>query len=167
MAGRPTAVQRQLAAKIERLVKRELVRQGYRAQQPTLPLSAAKQRLQRLMLSPVNKSRDTAKSRDQHLRKRFGLSLPEFEMLSAAQQGKCAICSKPVLRLNVDHNHKTGQRRDLLCRHCNWGLGHFKDDPILLGRAIVYLRSGVEGVRFASALGNGLKVGYRPATTKK
>ena len=46
----------------------------------------------------------------------------------------CRICGA------VDHNHTTGQVRELLCENCNRGLGIFKDDPNLLHSAINYLQ---------------------------
>lgn len=51
---------------------------------------------------------------------------------------ECAICdsAEPLV---VDHDHKTGAIRGMLCNHCNRGLGHFKDDPILLELAANYL----------------------------
>lgn len=65
----------------------------------------------------------------------------ELVMAALENQTVCAICSKPSrTRLHIDHNHKTGKYRGLLCSPCNIGLGHFKDSPSLLRKAIEYLK---------------------------
>jgi len=51
---------------------------------------------------------------------------------------QCVICGAEE-KLVVDHDHKTGQVRGMLCNHCNRGLGHFRDDPMLLEFAAQYL----------------------------
>ena len=51
---------------------------------------------------------------------------------------KCQICEKEE-DLVVDHNHTTNVVRGIICNHCNRGLGHFLDNPILLKSAINYL----------------------------
>jgi hypothetical protein len=53
---------------------------------------------------------------------------------------ECVICGS-IEELVVDHCHKTNVIRGMLCNHCNRGLGHFKDDPMLLEFAKVYLQS--------------------------
>lgn len=51
---------------------------------------------------------------------------------------QCVICGSGE-KLVVDHDHTTGAVRGMLCNHCNRGLGHFRDDPILLEFAAQYL----------------------------
>lgn len=87
---------------------------------------------------------------DNHARWKYGVEHGSYDAMLAAQGGVCAICStdKPGSRLNrfhIDHCHKSTVVRGLLCEHCNRGLGMFKDDPALLGRAITYLTSAKAG----------------------
>ena len=63
------------------------------------------------------------------------------ELKSSIKQ--CVICGSEE-KLVVDHDHKTGQIRGLLCNHCNRGLGHFRDDPMLLEFAAHYLYASVD-----------------------
>lgn len=74
--------------------------------------------------------------------KRYGLTIERYNQLLETQKEKCAIClgiSKIGRKLNIDHNHKTGEVRGLLCDKCNFALGHFKDNKEYLLRAIDYL----------------------------
>jgi hypothetical protein len=73
----------------------------------------------------------------------YGMTLEEYTDLLARQGLGCAICGAPEnadgRSLHVDHDHKTGRVRGILCADCNFGLGKFKDDPELLQAAIDYL----------------------------
>ncbi len=60
---------------------------------------------------------------------------------------QCVICGAEE-KLVVDHDHKTGQIRGMLCNHCNRGLGHFKDDPMLLEFAAQYLYASVDSLKW-------------------
>lgn len=79
-----------------------------------------------------------------NLRKQFGMELEDYERLLSKQGGQCAICGKSpgVRRLAVDHDHKTGRVRGLLCGSCNTALGKLGDTAEGLTRAIQYLQSG-------------------------
>ena len=76
------------------------------------------------------------------LKHRFGLSLENYKELLKNQNNSCKICKIPCRTgkmLAVDHNHKTGNIRGLLCAYCNRALGLLNDDTQLLEEAIKYL----------------------------
>lgn len=91
---------------------------------------------------------DKAKNSD--LKKRFGITLEDYERMFAEQGGVCKICGQKESShqrdgspssLVVDHCHETQKIRGLLCHHCNRGIGLLKDDPEILMSAIKYLQS--------------------------
>lgn len=67
----------------------------------------------------------------------FGLPVEEIVAFLAAHNG-CSICGGPAE--HIDHDHKTGVLRGMLCQQCNRGIGMFRDDPTILDRAADYLR---------------------------
>lgn len=72
----------------------------------------------------------------------YGLASGQFEQLYRHQGQVCAICRRATgrsRRLSVDHDHKTGLVRGLLCRPCNDLLGHLRDDPEAARRVVDYL----------------------------
>lgn len=78
-------------------------------------------------------------------KRKWGLSIEEFEAMIKKQDGKCAICSTNVPGgahnvWHIDHDHETDEIRGLLCSKCNIGLGHFQDDFELLQKASEYLK---------------------------
>lgn len=71
----------------------------------------------------------------------YGLSHEEFEQLLEKQGGACPGCDAALIETTacVDHCHKTGRVRGLLCRKCNLSAGHANDDPDTLRRLAAYL----------------------------
>lgn len=72
------------------------------------------------------------------LRTRYGLTIEEKQALEKTQNGVCAIC-KTNRKLYVDHCHKTGLIRGLLCNNCNSGIGYFAESATSLLAAAEYL----------------------------
>lgn len=80
---------------------------------------------------------------------RYGLTIDAYKSMLKAQGGVCKICGQPPCdrwkRLHVDHDHSTQAVRGLLCHFCNTALGNFKDNPLLLAKAIYYLKENSVG----------------------
>lgn len=81
------------------------------------------------------------------LRKNYSISLEEYQNLYELQNGLCGICNSVGFKISknqrqnivIDHCHKSGKVRGLLCHNCNRGLGLFKDSKEYLYNAILYL----------------------------
>lgn len=89
------------------------------------------------------------KNRNTHLRKTYGIGLAEYEAIFEAQGRVCAICGRGWAldvfgrSMPVDHDHKTGTIRGVLCVYCNrHRLGRGREDVTLLRRQIDYLENG-------------------------
>jgi len=79
---------------------------------------------------------------DAHRFRTYGLSVPDFNRLLAQQNGVCAICREPEREersLSVDHDHRTGRVRSLLCSGCNKAIGFLRESPLLARAAATYL----------------------------
>jgi len=84
------------------------------------------------------------KGQDFYLKRIYGISLEDYMLMFERQNGRCAICShvfdiKYKKNIHVDHCHRTGKVRGLLCSLCNAGLGNFKDNQEFLRNAASYL----------------------------
>ena len=115
---------------------------------------ADRERIQALRLAGLttNNDRDYQTAANfKHTLRKFGMSLDDYETLLEKQGGVCVICQKPETaksrldhkprRLAIDHDHKTGRVRGLLCMRCNNRLGWFeKDDSSWIESADRYLK---------------------------
>jgi hypothetical protein len=85
------------------------------------------------------------------LQRRFGIGVEQYQSMLDSQGGVCAICKRSdnvidrrtgkPRALAVDHCHRAGHVRKLLCQGCNQGLGNFRDSPELLRAAAAYLEN--------------------------
>lgn len=80
--------------------------------------------------------------------KKRGLDENQFNGILVKQNYVCAICLKAetrkykngtIARLSIDHNHRTGKIRGLLCSKCNFAIGQLDDNPYLCEKAAKYL----------------------------
>lgn len=77
------------------------------------------------------------------LKNKYGITLKQYDEMFEQQNEVCAICGGINIngrRLGVDHNHKTGEIRALLCNSCNHIIGDAKENIIILQSAINYLK---------------------------
>jgi len=85
---------------------------------------------------------------DRDLRQLYNITEEQYNIMLKEQNGVCAICHNPesskckgtLRRLAVDHNHKTGLVRGLLCSSCNRLLGSAKDNVEVLRDSMLYLQ---------------------------
>ena len=95
----------------------------------------------KLINDPDLKEKKKIADRIGWLRKEYGLSVETYNHMVDAQKNRCKICHTKFTKVPcVDHCHKTGKVRGLLCRACNVGLGAFRDTEKLFLRAIKYLK---------------------------
>jgi hypothetical protein len=89
-----------------------------------------------------NKPKKPLEQRRQSILKKYGLTVVEYDEMLRKQNGVCAICggtNSDGKGLFIDHDHKTGRIRGLLCNDCNLGIGRLKDSVGILTKAIGYL----------------------------
>ncbi len=87
---------------------------------------------------------DRLKAKSRMLKHRYGISIEDYNIMYENQNGACGICNEQRHLgtdngLYVDHNHKTGAVRGLLCPNCNAAIGKLKESQELLLSAIQYL----------------------------
>lgn len=93
--------------------------------------------------SKENKDRTRVKDRMSQIKRVYGLSAEGYYLLFTYQLGSCAICEKELefigQHTHVDHDHKTGKVRGILCNLCNHLIGESLENTIILRKAIDYL----------------------------
>lgn len=103
--------------------------------------------------NPESRIKDAAKKKSKYdtkkesisRRKRiYDLDDSSYQEMLTSQNNSCAICNKQFIDSlpQIDHCHKTGKIRGILCLLCNTGIGKLQDDPTLLLKAVDYLEKG-------------------------
>jgi hypothetical protein len=90
---------------------------------------------------PRNRNKTYEEARISRIRM-YGISVEQYEQMLASQNGGCYICGKlpeGKRALDIDHDHKTGKVRGLLCSNHNRALGLMEDNPDLLLKSVEYL----------------------------
>jgi len=89
--------------------------------------------------------------RKAHVKSKYGVSLEWIDEQLEMNNHECPLCNTKIIKgknLAVDHCHDTGDARAVICRTCNSAMGHLKDSPELLEKAMEYLKkSGTMGIR--------------------
>jgi len=92
-----------------------------------------------------NLEKDRLYRYEHHLKKSYGMSLEDKKLLLEQQNNVCKTCASPLIHTEkkccVDHDHKTGRVRGILCSNCNIVLGMIKENTITLSNMIEYIRS--------------------------
>lgn len=86
------------------------------------------------------------KRKEIDLKRAYGITLSDFAQMMKQQDDRCLICKTRFgpgkqLEPNIDHCHKTGKIRGILCGGCNRGIGYMQDNPVILRAAIRYLKA--------------------------
>jgi len=90
-----------------------------------------------------NPERAAQVSASSRLLRRYGITLLDKRRMMEAQGGACALCRRPLpsqlFNCVIDHCHKTGRIRGVICRSCNVALARFGDDASAINKLIQYL----------------------------
>jgi len=112
---------------------------------PQASLSLRRKQRLRIPMTSAEKIQLNAELQSYARRWKYGLTDIEIHEISLKQGEKCAICQSTLdatdrrRSFHIDHDHITNIVRGILCGGCNTGLGAFKDNIIVLQRAILYL----------------------------
>ena len=93
----------------------------------------------------ANKARADRLSRKSYLRKKYGITIEQYEAMICEHNNVCVICFRSPrgngsrAKLHIDHCHETGKIRGLICPNCNTALGMVEDNTNILKRMIEYV----------------------------
>jgi len=107
------------------------------------PEGKAKMKLAVLKWKTNNPEKYKESNRRTNLKILYDISLEGWNALFLSQDSKCAICfsEKPRGRnWHTDHCHTTGKIRGILCGWCNTGIGKLQESPVIMERAMKYLK---------------------------
>jgi Recombination endonuclease VII len=97
----------------------------------------------------INKDKKKRNKKNSKLKYKYGITINDFDAMFVKQNKCCAICLKDLSDsalmeryTHVDHCHRTGVVRGILCTGCNFTLGHCKDSVVILENCIKYLENG-------------------------
>jgi hypothetical protein len=91
-------------------------------------------------VKPKRKAASKEVQRNRAMKHRYGITQAQYLQMLAAQRGLCFICQRPPKSqpLYVDHNHKTGEIRKLLCAGCNSAVGYAEKEDNFMWNVIMY-----------------------------
>jgi hypothetical protein len=96
----------------------------------------------------LDRKQNPEKMRKQHIQYTYGLSWDEYQAILARQGGVCGMCKTKSKRpLCVDHCHKTGMVRGILCSPCNLTIGLCRDSTKITRAATAYLEAAQKRIR--------------------
>jgi hypothetical protein len=96
------------------------------------------------------KARNPDSYESSRLKHYFGITLDQYRAMMESQGGVCAVCKRPedtltargkVKKMAVDHCHKTGRVRGLLCQRCNNAIGYAREDAGIIRSILQYLET--------------------------
>lgn len=106
--------------------------------------------------------RNPERNKDRRRQRVYGLSSNEYDLLVIEQNYKYTICNQKNLKLVIDHDHKIGKVRGIICSPCNKMLGFAFDNKQTLQKAVMYLSENYGLSQTESSKGDGVATGKTP-----
>lgn len=88
---------------------------------------------------PASRTLAAMQRKNAYLLRKYGITIEDEIRMLAEQDYACSVCAESISETHhVDHCHRTGKVRALLCGRCNVALGSAGDDPVLLRKLADY-----------------------------